>query len=59
VYVYVKPQDLEDAIFAMRENMIMPLYTDQGEEFTIDVDFSVGETWGEMETVDWHPKKSQ
>jgi len=51
VYVYVKPNELTDAINALRENMIMPLYTDQGEEFTIDVDFSAGDTWGEMETV--------
>lgn len=59
VYVYIKPHELTDAVEALRENMIMPLYTDQGEEFTIDVDFSVGDTWGEMETVSWHPKKSQ
>lgn len=59
VYVYIKPHELNAAIEAMRENMIIPLYTDQGEQFTIDVDFSWGDTWGEMETVSWHPKKSQ
>jgi len=59
VYVYIKPHELNAAIEAMRENMLIPLYTDQGEQFTIDVDFSWGDTWGEMETVSWHPKKSQ
>lgn len=59
VYVYIKPHELNAAIEAMRENMLIPLYTDQGEQFTIDVDFSCGDTWGEMETVSWHPKKSQ
>ena len=53
VYVYVKPSNLDAAVLAMRENMLIPLHTPQGEEFTIDVDFSVGETWGEMSSIDW------
>jgi hypothetical protein len=34
----------------MRECMLHPLYHD-GEEFTIDIDFAVGDSWGELEDV--------
>lgn len=55
VYVYINPNEVQEAMNAMRECMIMPLYTETGEEFFIDVDFSMGDNWGEMETVSWQP----
>lgn len=51
VYCYIKPNQLPDAIDALTEQMLIPLHTDAGEQFTIDVDFSAGETWGDLKEV--------
>ncbi len=49
IYVYIKPHEIESACNALRECMLIPLTTNQGETFTIDIDFSVGDNWGEVE----------
>jgi len=51
IYCYVKPHQLQEALETLRHEMLIPIRTDQGEEFTIDVDFSAGDTWGELEEV--------
>jgi len=33
--------------------MLFPLTSAFGETYTIDVDFSIGKTWGDMEEVEW------
>ena len=53
VYVFVKKEDVDKAIVGMRELMIMPLkINEHSEEFFIDVDFSCGEYWGELEELE-------
>lgn len=50
IYVLVDDSKLQQAMSTMREMMILPLrYKD--EEFTIDVDFSCGKSWGDMEDL--------
>jgi len=52
IYVVVRNSEVGKAIGAMRETMLIPLQH-EGHEFTIDVDFSIGKSWGEMEEVEW------
>ena len=57
VYLYVKPHELTDAINAVRPQMLIPITNPETHEtFTIDVDFSAGDTWGEMEEVSYKPE---
>lgn len=51
-YTTPKKEEVGDAVKAMIECMLMPL-THNEETFTIDVDFSVGDNWGEMEEIEW------
>jgi len=48
IYTIVDEGKVDETIKVMRECMLHPLYVD-GEEFTIDVDFKVGDNWGELE----------
>jgi DNA polymerase-1 len=51
VYVMVKEENVMDTIKFLRKQMLIPLECNN-EEFTIDVDFGVGESWGEKEEVE-------
>lgn len=48
IYVIVDEDKVDETVEIMRKCMLYPLHVD-GEEFTIDVDFSVGDNWGELE----------
>lgn len=52
IYVYSEISDsaIRENMEKLREAMLMPLEAN-GEKFYIDVDFSVGKTWGSMEEV--------
>ena len=52
IYVECDESEMIECAQCMRESMIQPLYTPQGEEFFIDVDFKMGHTWGEMSEID-------
>ena len=43
-------QNRQETIGMLRESMLRPL-TYAGEEFTIDVDFAAGPSWGELEEL--------
>ena len=57
IYVYIKPHQLNDACEALKDCMLIPLTTEQGETFTVDIDFSTGNNWGELEP--YAPQKRQ
>ncbi len=52
--IYVLSEDnsqkIEEGMLTLRECMLYPL-TSNNREFTIDVDFSLGPSWGEMEEI--------
>ncbi len=51
VYVIVKEENVMEAVKHIRKCMMIPLrYNNQ--EFTIDVDFKVGDSWAEGKTLD-------
>lgn len=50
IYCFVDEDKVEQSITTMRNAMLIPLQY-KGEEFTIDVDFSVGKSWGELEEL--------
>jgi uracil-DNA glycosylase family 4 len=50
IYCAVPEDEVDRTIEKMRECMLAPLHLGN-EEFTIDVDFSVGDTWGTMEEI--------
>jgi len=52
VYVLSKEEEVGLNIRRMRECMLTPL-TCRGTEFTIDVDFSIGKSWGKMQDVEY------
>ena len=54
VYVMVKEENVMDTIKFLRKQMLIPL-TYNNDEFFIDVDFAVGDSWGETKTleIDW------
>lgn len=47
IYVMVDEDKVQNAMELMKEQMLIPLHH-KGETFIIDVDFSVGKSWGEM-----------
>ena len=51
IYTLHRHDEDEDIRNAMRECMLYPLVSSYQEEFTIDVDFSIGPSWGELEEV--------
>lgn len=51
IYVIVDESKVDETIKIMRECMLYTLHLD-GEKFVIDVDFSVGKSWGELEDQD-------
>jgi len=48
IYTIVAEDLVDETVKTMRECMLYPLHID-GEEFMIDIDFSVGDNWGELE----------
>ena len=50
IYTIVPKSFAEEAISLMKEAMLHEL-SYKGETFTIDVDFSIGDNWGEMEDI--------
>jgi DNA polymerase-1 len=50
VYVMVDEDKVPQAIETLRKTMMIPM-TYKGEEFTVDVDFSVGKSWGDMTDI--------
>jgi DNA polymerase-1 len=51
LYVFVEKENLDKVIPTIRQYMLRPLKVD-GREFVVDVDFSIGKYWGEMEELD-------
>ena len=51
VYVMVKEECVMDTIKFLRKNMLIPLRYNN-EEFMIDMDFKVGDSWGEGEDLE-------
>lgn len=51
LYVMIEEQYVDETLSWLRERMLVPL-THNGEEFTIDVDFKVGDSWGEGTELD-------
>jgi len=51
VYVLCREENVMDTIKFMRSKMLIPIPF-RGEEFYIDVDFKVGDSWGEGKDVD-------
>ena len=50
IYVVCHKDEVEDMMERMKQSMMIPLMCN-GEEFKIDVDFSVGPSWGEQEEI--------
>jgi uracil-DNA glycosylase family 4 len=48
IYCIVDEDRVHETVVALRESMLRPLKVD-GQEFTIDVDFAIGPSWGELE----------
>ena len=48
IYTIVDEDKVKEAAKAMKKAMLYPLQYN-GEEFTIDIDFKIGDNWGEME----------
>jgi DNA polymerase I-like protein with 3'-5' exonuclease and polymerase domains len=57
VYVMTREENVMDLIKYLRSNMLIPLKCNNL-EFMIDVDFKVGDSWGESEDVEinWREK---
>ena len=57
IYTMVEEQHVEETIKLMRKVMMIPLKYGN-EEFTIDVDFKVGDSWaeGEEQEINWREK---
>ncbi|MFA5543670.1 MAG: DNA polymerase, partial [Bacilli bacterium] len=51
VYFIIKETELETRIKEIRDVMLIPMHSSTGEEFIIDVDFSAGPSWGELEDL--------
>ncbi len=51
IYTLHRHDEAEDVRKAMRECMLFPLTSSYQEEYTIDVDFSIGPSWGELEEI--------
>jgi DNA polymerase I-like protein with 3'-5' exonuclease and polymerase domains len=51
IYCLVKEENVMEAIKHIRKQMLIPL-TYNNEHFTIDVDFAVGQSWGETKEVE-------
>lgn len=51
IYQFVPKNDILHYAKIVKNAMMIPL-RHRGEEFTIDVDFSIGDSWGEMEEFD-------
>ena len=51
VYVLVDEDRINESAETMRRTMLIPIKYKE-EEFTVDVDFSIGKSWGEMEDFD-------
>lgn len=51
LYVMVEEENVDNTIRHIRKCMLIPI-TYREEEFTIDVDFKVGDSWAEGETVE-------
>lgn len=52
IYILVDEDLLAKAVQTLRKTMLMPL-KHKDETFTIDVDFSCGKSWGELEDLEW------
>jgi DNA polymerase I-like protein with 3'-5' exonuclease and polymerase domains len=52
VYIYCDEAEIPMVMKTVREKMLVPL-TCNGMTFMIDVDFSIGDTWGDMEEVEY------
>jgi DNA polymerase I-like protein with 3'-5' exonuclease and polymerase domains len=52
VYILSRIEDRAKNVKILRDCMLRPLTSSLGEEYMIDVDFSVGASWGEMEEID-------
>ena len=57
IYVMVEEENIEETIKLMRSVMLIPLQHNN-EEFTIDVDFKVGDAWygGEEVDINWEDR---
>lgn len=51
IYTIVKETELEARRKEIRDIMLIPITASSGEEFTVDVDFSAGPSWGELEEL--------
>jgi DNA polymerase-1 len=51
VYVMVKEENVMETIIFMRKQMVIPL-TCNNQEFKVDIDFKVGDSWAEGEEID-------
>ena len=58
IYVMVEKERVDETIRILRKAMIIPMCCNN-EEFTIDVDFSVGDSWAEGENleINWREEK--
>ena len=56
IYTMVEEQYVDETVKLMREAMIIPLYYGN-EEFTIDCDFKVGDSWAEGEELEINWRK--
>jgi uracil-DNA glycosylase family 4 len=58
VYVMVEEENVDQTIVWMRQNMMIPM-TCKNEEFIIDCDFKVGDSWAEGEEleINWRNKE--
>jgi len=51
IYNMHRVDEAKHVRIAMREKMLYPLTSSYGEEYTIDIDFGIGDSWGELEDV--------
>jgi hypothetical protein len=52
IYVWSKPELVDWTATVMKQSMLVPLTSSHGQKYYIDVDFSVGPTWGELTTYE-------
>lgn len=53
IYCWTTKDKIAEVMKTLRQEMLFPLTSAFGETYTIDVDFSIGKTWGDMEEVEW------